>query len=306
MAVGPRFNDPATQAAMAAQAASAEPAPETKPASTEPDPNVQAVIEPKPDETPAKEPTAEEPGAKATEESAKGQEPETKLDPNMENVQPQTPEEIDKALETAGFDNEALGKEFADNGGKFTEETVKALKEKFDPKAVDNAIEQMAEQWKEKTAEVDAQNDKAKAKVTEMNTYIFETLAGGDAKKGKENFATLSTWAKENLPAEELATINTLLKSGDKAVVRNGLEMAVSKWKAGKESKMMSGDSAAAAATTEVKFEPLSKDAYIKVMMTEKYNTDPAYAEEIDNRRRKTMETEGYVTPEFSHLRPPI
>ncbi|MBW2638025.1 MAG: hypothetical protein JRC86_10990, partial [Deltaproteobacteria bacterium] len=131
-------------------------------------------------------------------------------------------------------------------------------------------------------------------------------LAGGDTTKGAEHFDTLSTWAKANMDAADLATINTLLSSGDKTVVKKGLEMAVSSWKKGKESTMMSGDSAAAAATETITLEPLSKDQFLQIMATDKYTKEPEYAAQIDARRRKTMETEGFITPEYSHLRPPI
>jgi hypothetical protein len=299
MAVGQGFFSEATQAAISAQAATtgtppptpAEPVSTTEiPAATTPTgvaplnveeaksaPGEPVVIEtPAPEEAP-KEP-ADQPKA---------------VDP-------------DKALADAGFKPEDIGKELAENNGKVKPETIAALKEKFDPASVDAEIAKVEKEWAEKLPAEQAKLKAADSKVTEMNNFIFGALAAGDAAKGQENFNVLSAWAKANMAKEDLATVNALLRSGDQIAVKRGLEMAVTKWK-GREKPMMTGDAqAAAAAAVAPEFVPLSKDEFINIMKTEKYQKDDAYAQEIDTRRRKTIAKGGYMTPEFSHLRPPI
>jgi hypothetical protein len=73
---------------------------------------------------------------------------------------------------------------------------------------------------------------------------------------------------------------------------------------------MMTGDSLPTNSPKErPTFQPLSKDEFIEIMMTPKYQTDPAYAKEIDARRQATIDQQGgigYVSPEFSHSRRPL
>ena len=76
-----------------------------------------------------------------------GSEESAESELNMDEVKPPSQEEVDKALEEAGFSNEALGKELVENDGKLTSETVAALKEKFGETAVDNAVKDMEAQF---------------------------------------------------------------------------------------------------------------------------------------------------------------
>jgi hypothetical protein len=293
MAVGNRFMDPDTQAAIAAQ--SGQPADTNDSDTPQPQENV------KEQEPAQQEPATSEPSGEHSQKQDKSDD----VDLNMDN-QPE-PEDVDTTLKKAGFDPEAIGKEFGENDGKLTSETEKALRDKFGDTAVDNHLKDMADEWATTKPERDKAVAEAKANVDQMNTYIYETLANGDADKGKENLQTLSKWCQDNMPKDELAAINTLLRSGDKTVVRQGLTQAVSAWRKGTEKPMMSGD---ALPTNQEKaaqkLEPLSKDQYIKIVGTEKYNTDSEYAAKIDQRRRATMATESYITPEFSASRPPI
>lgn len=236
---------------------------------------------------------------------------------NMDETVLPSQEEVDKALESAGYSNETLGQELADNDGKISDETIANLKKHFDPTAVDNAIKDLEQQWVDAQPDRDkivedhkaeaAEAQKQKDDIDKMNDFIWGSLAGGDIEKGKDNLKTLSEWAKDNMDPKELELINAKLASGNKALVTEGLEQAVGQWKKGQKRPMMSGDAAANAKVQEApKFEPLSRDEFKAIMATEKYQTDPEYAEKIDNRRRKTQETEGFMTPEYSALRPPV
>jgi ribosome-binding protein aMBF1 (putative translation factor) len=301
MGVGPRFSDPETQAAIAAQAASVTPKadePAAEPAAVEPEPkpeHKEVVEEPavkadKPDNAPATEPTNED--AKPVKSDD---------DLNMDEYTPPSQEEVDKALEAAGFSNEELGKELYENDGKLTKETVEALKKAFPDHAVDNAVADMERQYSEVAAK-HAEDVAAKTDaVDKMNDFIYGSLAGGDVDKGKQNLAKLSEWATNNLESDVLEAINAKLRSGNKTVVTEGLQQAVTLWKKGQEKPMMTGDALAATPAEKApEFTPISKDEFIEIMQTKKYNEDPEYAAKIDERRAKTIAKGEYVTPEYN------
>jgi len=287
MAVGTGFNSPETQAAIAAQAAATGGQDDTMP-------NVDSVNEPVVEEV------VEEP-----EVPSKTEDQSTTTEPAKQ----QTPDELDKLLADNGFNPEDLGKELANNEGKLTAETIAALKEKFNPEGVDKAVADLEKAFEgkaaEKRADVDTKNETINKSILEMNDYIYGSLAGGDVVKGKENLATLSEWAKENIPADELDAINTLLASGKKSVVKHGLEMAVNKWKKGTENKMMTGDSNVNLVPKPA-FQPMSRDEFTELMKTEKYQKDPEYARTVDDRRNKTIAQGAYFTPEYSAYRRPL
>lgn len=292
MAVGERFNDPDTQAAINAQASTAGDKPKEV--------VVEETSTEAPDQKPADEPV-ETPKPADTEAKPSESAPSDDADLDMSKVKAPSQEEVDKALADAGFSNEDLGKELAENSGKLSQETVNSLKEHFDPAAVDNAVKDLEAKFAEKVAEVTDEAEAATAKITEMNNYIYSELAGGDVAKGQENLKVLSDWAKANIDKATLDAINKKLASGDKTTVREGLETAVNLWKKGQVRPMMSGDPAATNnPKPEDKVEPLSRDAFIQIQMTKKYNEDPEYAAKIDARRRATMGNESFMTPEYN------
>lgn len=313
MAVGSRFDDAATQAAIAAQSGQApvEPPADQQTQQTEPNTDTKVAPVEKPTET------AHQVNADETKAAAEGDlnmdttptepkptdKPEDKAGDKTEptTVTDLTPEGLDATIKEAGFDGGAIGKAMAENEGKVPEELIAKLKEKFNAEQVDEQVTEVESRFKAKTSE---QN-----KATEgMNSYIYETLAAGDTEKGKDNFTVLSTWCKENLDEAKIASINTLLRSGDKKVVHEGLSQAVNAWKKGKENPMMTGDADAAAAQQTPEFKPLSRDEFVKLVASKKYNEDPEYALEVDARRKKTIDEGGvgFLTPEFSRVRPPI
>lgn len=293
MAVGPNFQDQETQAAIAAQAAQAQPA----------------------DEAVNVEPTTETPAAEAVEpveavETPQAETPETDesaVSPNMdEGVTPMTPEQVSAALKEAGFSESDITKEYAENR-KISDETIAKLKEHFPADVVDKSIADMAAKFEAELETHDADVASKNEVIEKNNNFIYGQLAGGDVEKGKENLKILSEWARKNLDEKQLKLINKKLASGDQDIITDGLTQAVAAWKKGQRKPMMEGSAAATAnATAAPAFEPLSRDEFIKILSTEKYQKDPEYAEKVDSRRRKTMETEGAMTPEFSHLRPPV
>lgn len=315
---GAHFSDPATQAAIAAQsgqpaAPAAEPAPKPTP---EPIP----ATPPDTPATPAVEPVV--PASAAAPEAAevvvepthqdKTDETKAVADDDLQmkapdkepkrTIENMSPENLDAVLKEEGFDGGKIGEAMAANDGKVPAELIAKLKEKFDTELVDTQVADVESRYKEQYA-VES------AKVTDMNDYIYGSLAGGDVEKGVGYFKELSTWCQANMTADALGEVNEALASGNQETVKAGLTQAVEAWKTGKENKMMTGDAAAsAAADTTPTFEPLSRDEFQKLVGTEKYQTDVEYAAEVDTRRRKTIDGGGQhlMTPEFGALRPPI
>lgn len=295
MAVGPNFQDSETQAAIAAQ--SGQPVDPVEPAATEATGVEETeTTDSTPEATPTEAAASETPSAEEskTEESA--------ATVNMEELRKMDEEQINAELAKVGFTQEDLGQELGDNDGKLTDATREKLIKHFGEEAVTAAITDLEKQYAE--AKPKAVKEAAD-KVQKMNEYIMGKLAGGDLEKGQANFKELSAWAQKNLDARQLKLINKKLASGDQDLVDEALEQAVGAWKKGRRPTMMTGD-AAADSKPVPEFKPLSKDEFIKIMGTEKYQSDLEYAAQIDARRRKTMENEGATTPEFSHLRPPV
>ena len=279
MAVGPGFNSPETQAALAAQAGTGAP--------------VQPTVE-TPEVTPKETPP--EAAAPATETGA-GVTATDNLDMSDPAPTPVTPD----SLKAAGFTPESIGEVLHKHQGKLPEDVITSLKEKFSPEVVDKHVKELESAY---AAEAAAQA-KTRDSLTQMNTYIYETLANGDAAKGQDNFKKLSEWCGANMDEAQLEAINTLLTSGKKDVVRQGLTQAVAAWRKGTETRMMTGD--AVTTPPAESFEPMTRDEYVKTVATKKYQEDAEYRDKIDARRRKTLEKGAvFMTPEFSHLRPPV
>jgi len=133
----------------------------------------------------------------------------------------------------------------------------------------------------------------AEQATVKMNQYIFEQV------KGEQNFRAMSSILKDNLKPDELAALNTLLGSGNKAQVDIALNTAVQKYNAIKgKGVLMQGDSQGAA---QEPFTPLTKDEFYMIMRTEKYKTDPLYHKLIDARRLRTkqLDKKKYMPGEY-------
>ena len=300
MAVGPNFQDPDTQAAIAAQTDQGDQGAAEAAESAKAKQAAEATTN---DSTPeAGEAAAAAATAAETPSSDDSKPDESAATVNMDELRKMSEEQINAELEKVGYTTQALGEELGKNDGKLSKETVDKLKSHFGEPVLD-AVADLEKQYAEaKPAAV----KKAADKVAEMNDYITGKLAGGDVEKGKANLAELSAWARKNMDERQLKLINKKLASGDRDLVDEALEQAVGAWKKGQRKPMMTGDPAAAAASATPEFKPLSRDEFKKIMASEKYQTDPEYAASIDARRRKTMETEGAITPEYSALRPPV
>jgi hypothetical protein len=302
MAVGPNFQDPETQAAVAAQSATdATKADETGAAA--------AVNDSTPAAEPAEPAKVVEPAQPAeSAETPSGDSPEpteSAATVTIEELRKMDSKQVNAELQKVGYTPESLSQELADNAGILPEATVEKLKSHFGDAAVD-AVNDLQDQYAKAFPDAVKKATPKADPVSKMNDYIFGKLAGGDVEQGKAKLKELSDWAQKNLDGRQLKLINKKLASGDQDLVDEALEQAVGAWKKGQRTPMMTGDPAAVAANAAPEFKPLSRDEFKKIMSSEKYQTDLEYQEKIDARRRKTMETEGAMTPEFSHLRPPI
>lgn len=296
MAVGPNFQSSETQAAIQQQAAQQNPA--------EPEP----TIPPAQQQNPAPAVKPQEPQVDPATKTGDAEPAKGGLDLTF-SAEPTKPAEGQKiapatevtndALEAAGIKVTDIVTQIKENSGKVPDTLKESLSGKFTQEAIDAAVKQVEENY------IKAQE--INKPVQDMNTYIFETLADGDATKGKDNFVALSGWCQKNMDKAQLDAINTLLRSDNKDVVRQGLQQAVDAWKKGKEKPMMSGDSSADVQQPQNPgFEPLDRDEYVAIMSTEKYNTDAEYAAKIDERRKKTLDQGNarFFTPEYSKYRP--
>ena len=124
----------------------------------------------------------------------------TDLNATMEEHQ-KVASEINDTLKEAGFDPTSLAKEWDENGGKLTEETVKSLEDKGYSRELQEAV-------------IEGQQ----AKVAKMQTSLFEAAGGTE-----EAYNDVWNWAGENLDASEKARINEFYEKGDLAGIRNSI-----------------------------------------------------------------------------------
>lgn len=171
-----------------------------------------------------------------------------------------------KALATkAGLDVGALEKEYADNGGKLSAESLKKLK---DAGVTEDKLK----------AYVEAQTVINNAKATDYENAIYAEFEGG-----KEDFEHLKRWAEASLNAEEVAEINRELLSGDKGRARRVLREVVESYEAsqGVEPTFVSG----AQGSVKNGEKPYgSREEVLKDMQSKKYHKDPAFRAKVQAR----------------------
>lgn len=211
---------------------------------------------------------------------------ETKIDLNDDKV-------INKTVEDSGLDLNDIKSRIIKDGA-ITDETKAILKEKIDPALVDSYVESFEKQIADakKSQEPATKNEPSaadKAQV-EMNDFIYNSVGG------KDTFGVLATTIKEGADATDVSKINAKLASTNKDLVKEGLEDAVKIYNklTGRGDKLMSGDANADANVPAFKF--VTKKQYLAQVATEKYQTDPAYAKEVDDARMKSIEMDNAQT----------
>ena len=188
-----------------------------------------------------------------------------------------------KTLEDAGYTTADLTARLQKDGG-ISDEFVAELKEKIDPDLVDAHVGRLRAEYKlametakqNQSDEMKKRNEATKA----MNDFIYDSVGGED------KFKILGKTLKAELSADELAAINAKLASGNKTVVKEGLEAAVKKYNniRGMGGKLMEGD---AGKGGDPKLH-ITKEEYRAIIKTDKYKTDPVYARKMDDARLVT------------------
>ncbi len=192
-----------------------------------------------------------------------------------------TKETRSKTLNGAGYTSESISERLTKDKG-VSQEFINELKDKLDPDIADIHISKLKSDYELETIKSsDSYVDKSKA-AQEMNEFIYKEVGG------KDNFKEIGKALQDSMSATELEVLNAKLASGNEALVKEGLDSAVKKYNntRGMGGKLMVGD----AGNTSDPEVHITKDEFQRIMQTEKYKTDPAYARKIDADRLKTRE----------------
>jgi len=165
---------------------------------------------------------------------------------------------VEAAATKAGVDLNAIGKEYAENGGKLTDATMKSL--------ADKGISKEA---------VDAYIGGLTSKVAKLQGELA-TIAGGE-----EQLKSVYEWAKTNLSADEIKAYNSALSTNPDAA-KMVLAGVVSRYTAatGSEPKLI--DAAPSPSSGEKPFE--SSAEVTRAMGDPKYKTDQAFRDKVARR----------------------
>lgn len=170
-----------------------------------------------------------------------------------------------KVTEAAGFDVATYQTEYDTSGDvspESRERIAEGLKSVLGPNArqiVDDFIE---------SKKVVHQNDRK----------LYMDAAGGD-----EAYTTMTAWAAQNLPKEQVEAYNRQVNSGDRASTLFAIEGLRAKFEAanGRSPTLFKGTSAPPAGGIQ----PFRSTAeMVRAMSSEQYKTDPAYRDDVQKR----------------------
>lgn len=209
----------------------------------------------------------------------------------------EVPQEITDALAEHKIDAEKLVSELFAKDGKFelTPETRKGLDKAFGKHIVDgylNLYKQQNEMFLTKHAE---QQEQLRQSI-EANTQDFDKLVGGD-----EGWNELNEWASENLSEQEIANLNAVMSLPVEhySAQRTVLEAIQIKRQQAKQSaegdtevNLLSDSGSASRGASEAVPNTLTREQFQEMMWSEKYRTDPKYAQSVDAARRRGQEAE--------------
>jgi len=165
--------------------------------------------------------------------------------------------DADEAVEKAGLDMGQLTQEF-DTNGQLGEDSYKALEAAGIPKAT-----------------VDQYIQGQQALVAQAQTEAYSLT------DGKEGYEAMSQWAKANLSAEELSNYNTQVNSPNSKIREQAIRGLHSQFSAdsGDGKPLVHGGSA-----TGNTGGYSSRAQMIAAMQDSKYQSDPAYRAEVENK----------------------
>lgn len=168
------------------------------------------------------------------------------------------PKTADEAVEKAGLDMGKLTEEYDTNDG-LTDDSYAALEAAGIPKAT-----------------VDQYIEGQKALVAKAQSEAYSLT------DGKEGYEAMSGWAKANLSAEELANYNTQVNSPISKVREMAIRGLHSQFSAdsGDGKPLVHGNNSVTADGSGFK----SRAQMIEAMQDSKYQSDPAYRAEVENK----------------------
>lgn len=237
-----------------------EPAPLTEPKGIVATPTTEGGVTVKKEETPATPEKGKEPDRpawlpekfKTAEDFAKSYgELEKKLGEKSATPVPTLP---------AGIDVAAISKEFAENGGKLTDETLKSLEGKGVTKAT-----------------LDSFVAGQQAIAREQRGSLAEAV-GGD-----KNLEAILSWAKTGLTAAERSAYNSMIDSQNTEGAKLLLGSIATKYAAanGTDPSLVKG----VAVATQSGVKPFESSAQlVEAIRDKRYQNDPAYRKNVENR----------------------
>ena len=181
-----------------------------------------------------------------------------KEDPKEPIDEPPITDAADDAVSKAGLDMGKLTEEYDTNDG-LTDDSYAALEAAGIPKAT-----------------VDQYIEGQKALVAQAQTEAYSLT------DGKEGYEAMSGWAKANLSAEELSNYNTQVNSPNSKVREMAIRGLHAQFSAdsGDGKPLVHGNNSVTADGSGFK----SRAQMIEAMQDSKYQSDPAYRAEVENK----------------------
>ena len=181
-----------------------------------------------------------------------------KEDPKEPIDEPPITDAADDAVSKAGLDMGKLTEEYDTNEG-LTDDSYAALEAAGIPKAT-----------------VDQYIEGQKALVAQAQTEAYSLT------DGKEGYEAMSGWAKANLSAEELSNYNTQVNSPNSKVREMAIRGLHAQFSAdsGDGKPLVHGNNSVTADGSGFK----SRAQMIEAMQDSKYQSDPAYRAEVENK----------------------
>lgn len=174
---------------------------------------------------------------------------------------PPSPDEVQKTVENAGLDFDALSNEFQENGT-LSDESYEALTKAGFPKEY-----------------VDAYIEGQKAVAAQYASQIY-SLVGGE-----QQYADMVEWAGSNLSSAEVEAFNAAIGSGDLAHVALAVKGLRASYEGdnGAEPKLVTADNSRA--TGEVYRSTAELTA---AMRDPRYKNDPAYRSDVERKLKNS------------------
>ncbi|QHJ80583.1 MAG: hypothetical protein [Bacteriophage sp.] len=213
-------------------------------------------------------------------------------------VEIEVPQEISSAFAEHNIDADKLIGELFSKDGKFelSAETRAPLDKAFGKHIVDGYLN-LYKQQNQMFMDNHQKQEEATRLAVEENIKDFDTLVGGD-----EGWASLNEWAGQNLDEKEIANLNAVMSLPvehyhAQRTVLEALQIkrnaAASAAEGDTQVNLLSDQGSSAKATVGGSIpSSLTREQFQEIMFSEKYMSDPKYAQAIDAVRRKSHDAE--------------